>query len=139
MTHASHCSAKILIQAPKTNVFFSFDTAYFIPEQVHSIDETIAAEELAHTIRHLRLSSVPGHDELSAAFYKISPDVFGEIFSSIFHCQFQRGILLPSQRNSTVSLLHKPGSRSDTSNYWPISMIQVDVKIATSDMTYRML
>ena len=108
------------------------------PEQAHSLDETPTAEELRHTIRHLRLSSAPGLDGLSAAFYKIAPNVFGEILSIVFRYQFQRGKLLPSQRKAAVSLLHKSGSRSDPINYRPISMMQVDVKNVTSTLTYQM-
>ena len=65
-------------------------------DQAQEIDEHLTTEELALTIRHLRRTSAPGPDGLSAAFYRIAPDVFGEIFSNVFRYQFQRGTLLTS-------------------------------------------
>jgi len=107
-------------------------------EKASSLDAEISAPELAATIRHIKSSSAPGPDGLPAAFYKVAPDTFAEILKIVFRYQFTRGVLLPSQRKTAVTLLHKGGSRADPGNYRPISLMQVDTKILTKTLTYRL-
>lgn len=107
-------------------------------DEAATLDADICAHELAATIRRIKSSSAPGPDGLSAAFYKVAPDTFGEILVIVFRYQLERGILLPSQRKSAVTLLHKGGSRSDPGNYRPISLMQVDTKILTKTLMHRM-
>lgn len=80
----------------------------------------------------------PGPDGMTAAFYQIAPSQFAKILSRVFQYQLSRGILLPEQCKSSIALLHKNGSRSVPSNYRPIALIQVDVKILSRVLTNRL-
>ena len=86
----------------------------------------------------MKASSAPGMDGLTAGFYQVAPDMFGECLSIVFHDRLKRGILLPSQRKSAVVLLHKKGSRAEPGNYRPITLVQVDVKVLSKALTYRL-
>ena len=71
------------------------------------LDNPVTAADLAAAIRHMRATSSPGMDGLTAGFYHIAPDVFGECLSIVFRDRLHRSTLLPSQRKSTAVLLHK--------------------------------
>ncbi|KAF1333326.1 putative Pollike protein, partial [Globisporangium splendens] len=106
--------------------------------QCAELNDPITALELAETIRHMKARSSPGLDGFTASFYQVDPDVFGEILAIVFDYQLRRGILLPSQRKSCVVLLHKKGSRSEPGNYRPIALMQVDVKILSKALAFRL-
>jgi len=98
----------------------------------------VMAVELSQAIQHMNPHSSPGPDGLTAGFYQIAPDAFGTILQTVFVYQKSRGVLLPSQRTSAVSLLHKKGDRALPGNYRPIALMQVDIKILTKALTYRL-
>jgi exonuclease III len=102
------------------------------------LNAPVTASDLASAIRHMKATSAPGMDGLTAGFYQVAPDVFGECLSIVFNDQLRRGILLPSQRKSAVVLLHKKGSRAQPGNYRPIALIPVDVKVLSKALTYRL-
>ncbi|OWZ09845.1 Pol Polyprotein [Phytophthora megakarya] len=60
---------------------------------------------------------------------------YGPVLSVIFASQIERGLLLPSQRRSCVRLLYKKGYPS---NYRLISLMQVDLKILSTTLAYRL-
>jgi hypothetical protein len=110
-----------------------------VPEIDRAIlNAPVVAADLANAIRHMRATSAPGMDGLTAGFYQVAPDVFGECLSIVFSYQLRRGVLLPSQRKSAVVLLHKKGSRAQPGNYRPIALIPVDVKVLSKALTYRL-
>ena len=98
----------------------------------------MTSADLASAIRHMRATSAPGMDGLTAGFYQVAPDVFGECLSVVFNDRLRHGHLLPSQRKSAVVLLHKKGSRAVPGNYRPISLVQVDVKVLSKALTFRL-
>ncbi|KAF1318181.1 putative Pollike protein, partial [Globisporangium splendens] len=102
------------------------------------LNAPVTASDLADSIRHMKASSVPGMDGLTAGFYQVAPDVFGESLSIVFNDQLRRGTLLPSQRKSAVVLLYKKGSRAEPGNYRPITLMPVDVKALSKTLTFRL-
>uniref|UniRef100_A0AAV1UCY8 Reverse transcriptase domain-containing protein n=1 Tax=Peronospora matthiolae TaxID=2874970 RepID=A0AAV1UCY8_9STRA len=102
------------------------------------LDAPVTATDLAAAIHHMRATSSPGMDGMTAGFYQVAPDVFGDCLSIDFKDRLHRGTLLPSQRKSAVVLLHKKGSRAAPGNYRPIALVQVDVKILSKALTYRL-
>ncbi|KAF1321893.1 putative Pollike protein, partial [Globisporangium splendens] len=102
------------------------------------LDAPVTSHDLADAIRHMKATSAPGMGGLTAGFYQVAPDVFGECLSLVFNDQLRRGVLPPSQRKSAVVLLHKKGSRAQPGNYRPIALIPVDVKVLSKALTYRL-
>ncbi|KAF1327039.1 putative Pollike protein, partial [Globisporangium splendens] len=102
------------------------------------LNAPVTSHDLADAIRHMKATSAPGMDGLTAGFYQVAPDVFGECLSLVFNDQLRRGVLLPSQRKSAVVLLHKKGSRAQPGNYRPIALIPVDAKVLSKALTYRL-
>ncbi|KAF1327222.1 putative Pollike protein, partial [Globisporangium splendens] len=102
------------------------------------LNAPVTASDIADSIRHMKASSAPGMDGLTAGFYQVAPDVFGECLSIVFNDQLRRGTLLPSQRKSAVVLLYKKGSRAEPGNYRPITLMPVDVKALSKTLTFRL-
>lgn len=102
------------------------------------LDAELTSADLAAAIRHMKASSSPGMDGLTAGFYQVAPDIFGECLAIVFADRLRRGTLLVSQRKSAVVLLHKKGSRADPGNYRPIALIPVDVKVLSKALTHRL-
>ncbi|KAF1315212.1 putative Pollike protein, partial [Globisporangium splendens] len=102
------------------------------------LNAPVTSHDLADAIRHMKATSAPGMDGLTAGFCQVAPDVFGECLSIVFNDRLRRGVLLPSQRKSAVVLLHKKGSRARPGNYRPIALVQVDVKVLSKALTYRL-
>ncbi|GMF42382.1 unnamed protein product [Phytophthora fragariaefolia] len=102
------------------------------------LEEPLSTAELAAAMRHLNRNSAPGLDGLGAALYQVDPDAFGVVLATAFQNQRERGCLLPSQRRSSVALLYKKGDPRDPSNYRPISHMQVDVKVISKALAYRL-
>ncbi|OWZ02753.1 Pol Polyprotein, partial [Phytophthora megakarya] len=110
-----------------------------LPQEMReTLDSPITAIGLSESIKHMKGNSAPGLDGLTAAFYQIAPEHFGRILCIVYTYQLERGILLPSQRKSCVTLLYKIGDRSDPGNYRPILLISVDVKILSKSLAYRL-
>ncbi|KAF1330506.1 putative Pollike protein, partial [Globisporangium splendens] len=107
-------------------------------EEQDLLNAPISGVDLADALKHMKASSAPGMDGLTAGFYQVATNVFGECLSIVFNCQLARGELLYSQRQSAVCLLHKKGSRSDPGNFRPISLMGVDVKALSKTLTYRL-
>ena len=98
----------------------------------------ISAIEMAEAIKHMSSRSSPGMDGLPAAFYQLDPETFGECLRIVFEYQLERGILLPSQRHSAITLLYKKGSRCDPSNCRTIALLCVDVKVLSKVLAHRL-
>ena len=56
----------------------------------------LTEKEMEEAIKHMRGYSSPGIDGLPAAFYQLTPSVFGECLQIVFDDQLRRGTLLRS-------------------------------------------
>ena len=107
-------------------------------DQKSTLDAPLTESEVEAAIKSMSPHKAPGSDGLTAAFYQITPSLFAKVLLRVFSYQLSRGILLPTQRKSSVVLLFKKGSRSLPGNYRPIALIQVDVKILSRVLTSRL-
>ncbi|KAF0689190.1 hypothetical protein As57867_019261, partial [Aphanomyces stellatus] len=70
---------------------------------------------------------------------KLAPHKWSLVLELVFTHQLHRHPrLTPLQLVSTLVLLHKKGPKSLAKNYRPISLLNVDVKILTSILAYRL-
>ncbi|KAL7995038.1 hypothetical protein Plhal703r1_c48g0150981 [Plasmopara halstedii] len=86
----------------------------------------------------MKTNSSPGMDGLTAAFYQVAPTIFGECLCIVFNHHLQVGRLSQSQRQSAIVLLYKKGMRACPSNYRPIALICVDLKVLSKTLTFRL-
>ena len=80
----------------------------------------------------------PGSDGLPAAFYIHFWDVLGVDLVEVLNFCFSAGFLTRSQRHGVISQTFKKGDRLDPGNWRPISLLNVDYKIASGAIAGRL-
>ncbi|KAF0755228.1 hypothetical protein AaE_005045, partial [Aphanomyces astaci] len=104
-----------------------------------SLDQPITATELRDAMKTMNPSKSPGPDGWSAGFFQVAPEIFSELLFMVFNYQLtHHGCLLPHQRRSAITLLHKCGDRGMPGNYRPISLMPVEVKVLSRALAYRL-
>jgi len=107
-------------------------------EQINTLELPITEKELHSALKSMQNNKAPGPDGFPAKFY--------EHFWSTLHPLFSRTITeikhnakFPSHMNTAlISLIPKPNKdHTLTSNYRPISLINVDIKIISKALAHR--
>ena len=74
----------------------------------------------------------PGNDGLTAEFYKAFWNVVGDLMVCSLNYAYDHGELSNTQKQAIITLLEKKDrDKRDVSNWRPISLINVDVKIGS--------
>ena len=80
----------------------------------------------------------PGNDGIPAEFYKCFWNSVGELMTEVFNHSFELGQMSNSQEEAIITLIDKKGrDRMFLENWRPISLINVDSKIATKVIANR--
>ena len=82
---------------------------------------------------------VPGSDGLPMEFYCAFWGVLGADLVSVLSSCFEAGCLSLSQRRGVISLSFKKGDRLDAGNWRPITLLNVDYKLASCVIAGRLL
>jgi len=80
-----------------------------------------------------------GSDGLPMEFHVRFWDVLGADLVCVLNSCYRDGCLSPSQRTGVISLSFKKGDRLDIRNWRPISLLNVDYKLASRVITGRLL
>ena len=95
-------------------------------------------EEATKAIKAFKSGRSPGHDGLSAEFYKCFWDTLGPDFIEVANAAFETGLLSVSQRRGMIVLLFKKGDKLSLKNWRPISLLNIDYKIITKCLANRL-
>lgn len=79
----------------------------------------------------------PGNDGITAEFYKKFWPFFGKLMVDSFNKSYLEGELTSSQRQAVITLLDKGKDRTLLKNWRPISLLNVDYKIASKALASR--
>ena len=118
----------------------------FFDENINKLDETdqmrceglISDNECIKALKDMKNNNSPGSDGITVEFYQIFwPDLKTFYLNSI-NMSFQKGRLTELQQQSIITLLPKVGKDSCfLSNWRPISLLNVDYKIASKVIANR--
>ena len=90
-------------------------------------DIIVSTEGVAKLLRKLNTSKAVGPDEIANKALKT--DVIAPILQVIFQQSLDSGILPSDWKKANATPLFKKGSRSEPSNYRPVSLTSVSCKI----------
>ena len=113
-------------------------TKRITPQQKIDLDSIITAEDLEKAIFKLQKYKTPGLDGIPAEFYQahwfIISDLYLDFINAVKETSF------PKETNTSItSLFYKDrGEAFLLTNYRPIALINVDVKIATKVLSMRL-
>ena len=80
----------------------------------------------------------PGNDGIPIEFYKKLWDILADQLVNVFNYSFQLEEMTTSQRQAIITLIDKKGKdRSYLENWRPISLVNVDAKIASKVIANR--
>ena len=105
---------------------------------INKCEGVLSLEEATKAIRALKNNKSPGHDGLSAEFYKTFWDILGPDFIAVSNAAFDKGILTVSQRRGMIVLMFKKGDKLNLKNWRPISLLNTDYKIITKCLANRL-
>lgn len=109
------------------------------PEEVEVCEGLLTVEECFVALQGMARRKAPGSDGLPMEFYLKFWDLLGEDLVCVLNSCFRSGRLSCSQRRGVISLSFKKGDRLDIRNWRPISLLNVDYKLAARTIAGRLL
>ena len=107
-------------------------------DDINKCDGLLSFEEVTKAIKVFTNNKSPGHDGLTAEFYKTFWDTVGDDFIAVSNDAFEKGLLTVSQRRGMIVLLFKKGDNLNLKNWRPISLLNIDYKIITKCLANRL-
>lgn len=108
-------------------------------DQAALCEGLLSVEECFAALQGMARSKAPGSDGLPMEFYLKFWDVLGADLVAVLNLCFDSGSLSLSQRRGVISLSFKKGDRLDPRNWRPITLLNVDYKIASRAIAGRLL
>ena len=108
-------------------------------EESSSCEGLLTPEECELALQGMPSGKTPGSDGFPMEFYTTFWDILGLDLVRVLNFAYSHGRLSVSQRRGIIILLYKKGDRMVTKNWRPISLLNVDYKIATRAVAGRLL
>ena len=108
-------------------------------EQASQCEGHLTADECLSALQGMARRKAPGFDGLPMEFYLKFWNVLGGDLVSVLNSCLDSGCLSLSQRRGVISLSFKKGDRLDPRNWRPITLLNVDYKLASRVIAGRLL
>ena len=99
----------------------------------------LTLEECSSALSGMARGKAPGCDGLPMEFFLKFWHILGQDLVDVLNFSFQSGGLSRTQRRGVISLSFKKDDRLDPKNWRPISLLNVDYKIASRAIAGRLL
>ena len=103
-----------------------------------SCEGTLTEKESFEAVMSMQNNKSPGSDGISVEFYKTFWCHVKDLLLNSLNEGYRKGTLSDSQRHSVLTLLFKKGDKRNLDNWRPISLLNVDYKIATRALAKRL-
>ena len=101
-------------------------------------EDILTEEECYNALKEIKNDKSPDSDGLTVEFYKTFWDDIKKTFIESINYSFIHGHLTDFQKQSIISLIPKPNKDTTILTNWrPISLLNVDYKIATKAIANR--
>ena len=114
-------------------------TPKLLDEEKNECEGLLTNEECRAVLKTFNSNKSPGNDGLTIEFYRKFWPIFGQLMMDSFNCAYSHGELSVSQRQAVITLLDKGKNRYLLKNWRPISLLNVDYKIASKALANRMI
>ena len=96
-------------------------------------------DECFQALVGMSFSKTPGSDGFPMEFYVTFSETLGADLVRVLNLAFETGQLSTSQRRGLIIVLYKKDNPLETKNWRPISLLNVDNRIATRAISGRLL
>ena len=108
-------------------------------EEAMGCEGRLTLAECFKSLRSFQSNKSPGNDGLTVEFYNAFWESLGELLVDSLNCSFDKGELSNSQKQAIITLIEKKDKdKRKISNWRPISLINVDVKIGSKAIALRL-
>ena len=108
-------------------------------EQRNRCEEKLTVGECFNTLKTFQKNKTPGNDGLTVEFYLVFWPLLGKHLIHCYNYAHEHGELSNSQKQAVITLLEKKGKDKRLIKNWrPISLINVDTKIASKTLAKRL-
>jgi len=114
-------------------------TSSLSPEEAEQCDGLLGVDECFEALLGMARRKAPGTDGLPMEFYVQFWPLLGRDLVDVLNSCYRSGCLSLSQRRGVISLIFKKGDRLDPKNWRPISLLNVDYKLAARTVAARLL
>ena len=108
-------------------------------EESSSCEGLLTPKECELALQGMSPGKTPGSDGFPMECYTTFWDILGLDLVRVLNFAYSHGRLSVSQRRGIIIILYKKGDRMVTKNWRPISLLNVDYKIATRAVAGRLL
>ena len=128
----------------KANIFNTYFSSVFTDEDVSNLDDlqcsstahpqlidsiVVSPSEVNDTLRVLDSKKACGLDLLPARLLKEGADEISYSLSKVFNLSLSKGVLPQDWTSAHIVPVHKRNDKSDPSNYRPISLTSIVIKV----------
>ena len=110
----------------------------FPPEEKGLCEGKLTLQECWDALSSMKNGKSPGNDGLTKEFYTAFFGELGSLLLKTFNYSFVKGELSSSQKQAVITLIQKKDRDIMLIKNWrPISLINVDIKIASKALAFR--
>ena len=114
-------------------------TRKLTPAVAPSCEGLLTPAECHSALLGMSRGKIPGSDGFPMEFYVRFWDVLGDDLVRVLNSAYDADELSTSQRRGLIIVLYKKSDKLETKNYRPISLLNMDYKIATRVLAGRLL
>ena len=119
------------------NEFFEIENA-LSEEIAKTCEGVMSVQECELALNAMENNKTPGTDGLTPEFYRYFWNLLGSFMVSSFNYAFRNGTLSISQRQGIISFIPKKKKNTEYLKNWrPVSLLNVDYKLATKTIALR--
>jgi len=109
-------------------------------DEMESCEGVLTVDECFKVLMTFKNDKAPGNDGLTARFYKTFWHLFGVLLVNCLNISSECGELSNSQKQGVITLILKKGKdKRNISNYRPITLLNVDLKIGSKAIASRIV
>ena len=140
-TSPSHLLNSFRVMFSRKTLLLLFFCLFFFSDKLSSCCEgKITFQECESILGSFQLGKTPGVDGIPIEFYKIFWPFIGEFLVASFNEAFDKKEMSSSQKQALITLIEKKDKdRNYLENWRPISLINVDAKIASKVIAARII
>ena len=106
-------------------------SSFLFPNQASQCEGLLTLGECHSALLGMATRKAPGSDGLPMEFYIHFWEVLGQDLVDVLNACYASGSLSLSQRRRIISPVFKRGDRVDARNWLPITLLDVDYKLAS--------